>query len=264
MRFSASVSLMFQEHALLDRFAAARDAGFGAVEIQRVDEGEPRAMAAAAARAGIPVLLINVGAGDYLEGGPGLSGVPGREAEFRAAFDRALQAAGLLGARFIHLAPSRVPEGVSRDACLATYRGNIAHALDRAGATGPTLLIEAMNRIEAPTALLNDVGDAGFLIRREFPGRIGLQFDIYHTAMNGRDVAAAFTAHLDLVRHVQFADAPGRHEPGAGHIDLPAVFRAIVGAGYDGWFGAEYRPTRETTATLGWMKRSPASGSGAP
>jgi hydroxypyruvate isomerase len=255
MRFSASVSLMFQEHPLLDRFAAARDAGFTGVEIQRLDEGEPGAIARSAARAGIPVVLINVPAGDYLDGGPGLSGVPGREAEFRAAFDGTLEAAGRLAARFIHLAPSRVPEGSGRAACLAAYRRNIEYALDRVNRGGPGLMIEAMNRIEAPTALLSDVDEGAALIRAGFLGRLGLQFDIYHTAMNGRDVAAAFVAHCDLVRHVQFADAPGRHEPGTGRVDFGSVLGAIVRAGYDGWFGAEYRPSRETTATLDWMRR---------
>lgn len=255
MRFSASVTLLFTEHPLLDRFAAARDAGFEGVEIQRLDEGDPAAMATAAARAGIAVVLVNVGAGDYLEGGPGLSGVPGRESRFERAFDRALDAAGRLGAAFLHLAPSRVPEGVCRDDCLVAYRRSIAFAAGRVAPGGPALLIEAMNRVDAPTALLNDVDDAAALIRADFPGVVGLQFDIYHTAMNGRDVVAAFTTHRDLVRHVQFADAPGRHEPGTGQVDFPSVFAAIERAGYAGWYGAEYRPSRDTRATLGWLPR---------
>ena len=32
MRFAANISILFQEHAYLDRFAAARAAGFDAVE----------------------------------------------------------------------------------------------------------------------------------------------------------------------------------------------------------------------------------------
>jgi hydroxypyruvate isomerase len=116
-----------------------------------------------------------------------------------------------------------------------------------------------MNRVEAPTALFHDVDDAA-AIARETGGRIGLQFDVYHTAMNGRDVVAAFDAHRDLVRHVQFADAPGRHEPGTGTVDLETILPAIAGMGYRGLFGAEYRPSRETEATLGWMKRLTVTG----
>lgn len=255
MRFSASVSLMFQEHPLLDRFAAARDAGFEGVEIQRLDEGDPVLMARAARRAGVDVVLLNVPAADYLEGGPGLSGVPGREREFETALGTALAAADALGARFVHLAPSRVPNGESREACLATYRRNLALAVERARGSGSALLIEAMNRVEAPTALLNDVDDAAALILADFAGQIGLQFDVYHTAMNGRDVLGAFTAHRELIRHLQFADAPGRNEPGTGSIDFDTLLPGLEAAGYSGWFGAEYRPSRATTATLGWMGR---------
>jgi hydroxypyruvate isomerase len=121
-KFSASISFMFREHAVLDRFAAARDAGFAAVEIQVIDEGDPSQMAVAARAAGITVALINVPMGDYLAGGPGLSGVPGRESEFRHAALRAFDTAALLGAPVVHLGPSRVPEGASRQECLAACR----------------------------------------------------------------------------------------------------------------------------------------------
>ncbi len=115
------------------------------------------------------------------------------------------------------------------------------------------LLIEPMNAADMPDALLTDVDEAAALIRDELHGVAGLMFDVYHVARGGKDVVEAFRRNRDVVRHVQFSDAPGRHEPGTGTIDFGSVFAGLEAAGYTGWFGAEYLPTRPTVETLGWM-----------
>jgi hydroxypyruvate isomerase len=262
-RITASVSFMFRELPLLERFAAAKKAGFDGVEIQVLAEGDPAEMADAAAAAGIDVVLVNVGMGDYRDGGPGLSGVPGREVAFRSAAMQTFEAASLLGARFVHLGPSRIPAGISREHCLDVYAANAEAALSLAQGLSFSLLLEPMNPVEAPTALFNRVDDAVDLLRNRFGGRIGLLFDLYHLAMSGEDLIAAASRHRAWIRHVQFSDAPGRHEPGSGDIDFLAAFAALEACGYTGWFGAEYFPDRPTGETLGWLagfKRGGAAG----
>lgn len=256
-RFSTSVSMMFREFALSERFAQAKAAGFEGVEIQFLAEGDPSEMAAAAEAAGIGVCLVNVGMGDYMAGGAGLSGLPGREALFRGELASALDAAEAMGARFVHLGPSRVPAGADRAACLDTYRRNIDHAVAAAAQRGSTarLLIEPMNRVDAPDALINDIDDSAALIRAAYAGVIGLQFDIYHVAMNGHDPVEAYARHRDIAAHIQFSDVPGRQPPGDGTLDFAAIFAGIEAHGYDGLFGAEYMPRRPTLETLGWMPR---------
>ena len=82
------------------------------------------------------------------------------------------------------------------------------------------------------------------------PGRL----DLYHTAMMGDDGHEILERHRPLIRHIQFADAPGRGEPGTGEINFPFVLDAIDALGYDGWIGLEYNPTTQTTEdSLGWM-----------
>jgi hydroxypyruvate isomerase len=262
MKISASLSMMFREHALLDRFAAAAEAGFDGFEIQVIDEGEPAAMARAAAATGRPVVLINLPLGDLFAGGAGLSGVPGREAEFAAAADRGLRAAGALGARFVHLGPSRISADLSREDCLATYAGNARLALELATAhcPGATLLVEPMNRQEMPGALFASVAEAADMVSRIGDARLRLLFDIYHVALNGDDVAGAWAAHGPLAAHVQFSDTPGRHEPGTGTIDFARAFAAIAASGYTGGFGAEYRPRAGTLEGLGWLREMRAAG----
>jgi hydroxypyruvate isomerase len=252
-RISASISFMFRELPLPERFAAAKTAGFAGVEIQRLDEGDPPAMARAAAAAGVAVALVNVPMGDYLAGGPGLSGVPGREAEFRAAVEQAFAAAGLLGAGSVHLAPSRIPDGVSREHCLEVYAANAAAALDMAEGRRLSLLLEPMNAVDAPSALFTRIDEAAAFLRERLGGRVGLLFDLYHLTQGGTDPLAAAARHIDLIRHVQFSDVPGRREPGTGRIDFNSAFAALQAAGYDGWYGAEYFPDRPTGETLGWL-----------
>ena len=253
MQLSASISFMFRELPLLERFAAARAAGFAGVEIQRLAEGDVDEMARAAREAQIQVALVNVGAGDYSAGGDGVSGVPGREEAFRESLEQGLAAARTLGAHHVHLGPSRIPAGMSRDECLRTYLANVRLALCLSRAAGVSLLVEGMNRVEAPTALLADVHEAGDVVRCVGSPRLGLQFDVYHVAMNGGDPRDAFTSLQGIVRHVQFADVPGRHEPGTGTLDIPGILATLAQRGYTGWCGAEYHPRRSTMESLDWM-----------
>jgi len=253
MPLAASITLMFRELPLLERFAAARAAGFLGVEIQRLHEGDPQEMARAARDAGVEVVLVNVGLGDFLDGGHGLSGVPGCEAQFRDAFDRAVTAADELRAHHLHLGPSRIPDGISVHNCLRVYEANVHDALHASERYGTSLLVEAMNDVEFPTALFAAVDSAARMVSQLDHPRIGLQFDTYHTAMNDEDIVAAYRRHRAAVRHVQFADAPGRHEPGTGRANVAVVLADIRASGYAGWFGAEYRPLATTNGGLSWM-----------
>jgi hydroxypyruvate isomerase len=110
-----------------------------------------------------------------------------------------------------------------------------------------------INPVNAPGYCVADFDLAATLLAATDP-RVGLQFDVYHAAMLGLDPAQAFMRHLPRIRHVQFADSPGRHEPGTGSLDFGGIFRTIRGSGYAGWVGAEYHPAGITTAGLGWMR----------
>lgn len=254
LRFSTSVSLMFRELPLAERFAAAARAGFQAVEIQVLMEGRPADIAAAARDAGVGVALVNVGMGDFLGGGAGLSGVPGREQVFQEELLQTLETASLLGCTQVHIGPSRIPEGVARQACLDRYIANVQMALPLAEQAGIRLLLEPLNRVEGPSVLLTDLEEAVALIEGPFAGRVGLQFDLYHMVLNQVDVPAAFRRHFHHIAHIQFADAPGRRQPGTGSIDFPGLFGMIADSPYAGWTGAEYFPAQPTADTFAWLE----------
>lgn len=254
-RFTTSVSMMWRELPIAERFAAAKAAGFVGAEIQVPGEASAEEWAAAAEAADLPVVLLNLDLGDFLTGGPGLSGVPGREEAFAAALEAGLDAAEHLRPAFLHIGPSRVPEGTSREACLAVYHANAEHGLARAAARGTParLVIEAVNRAEAPTALIGSTAEAA-AVCAALGGRPGVLFDLYHASAGGEDAAASYRAHAGSIAHIQFSDLPGRQPPGRGTLDFAGLFAAIEGAGYAGLWGAEYMAFSATAETLGWIE----------
>lgn len=252
-KFSTSVTLMFRELPALERFAAARGAGFDKVEIQVV-EAAPADMIRETQSAGVDIHLLNVGMGDFLQGGPGLIGVPDREGDFLGEVKKALAIAKALTIPFVHLGPGRIPLGIDRDICRSVMKRNIAVAIAAAEGMPVTLLLEPLNVADMPDVLLGNIDDAAAMIRSEFAGKLWLMFDIYHVVRNGQDVIGAYCRHKDLIRHIQFSDAPGRHEPGTGNIDFSSVFAGIEAEGYDGYFGAEYMPSKPTQETFSWLK----------
>ena len=256
MKFSTSINFLFREVPFLDRFQAAADAGFSGVEIQLL-EADADACAARAKAADIPVVLLNVDMGDLLQGGPGLSGVPGQEERFLEAVKKAVAAANAMEASYIHLGPSKVPEGVSRADCKRVFLQNLK-AIQASGVMETStakLLIEPMNTVDMPDALFSDFAEVAGFIQSDFLGFVGLQFDIYHVCKNGLDAPVVFAAHAGLIEHVQFSDVPSRGEPGTGTLDFESIFAALVEQGYTGWFGAEYFPQKPSLETLGWLKK---------
>lgn len=251
-RFSTSVSMMWRDLPIPDRFAAATRAGFVGAEIQVPAEAPPEAWAEASTAAGLPVLLLNLDMGDFLGGGPGLSGVPGREAAFEAALASGVEAARLLKPAFLHIGPSRVPEGEEREACLATYRANLARAVAATQGLGVQLVVEAVNRAEAPTALIGTTAEA-VAEAAASNGQLKLLFDLYHSAAAGEDPLASYRAHAPHVAHIQFSDLPGRQPPGRGTLDFRALFEGLEAMGYAGTYGAEYMSFAATADTLDWM-----------
>jgi hydroxypyruvate isomerase len=253
MRLAANLSLMFTELPLPDRFAEAARAGFDGAEIQFPYDHPADVLADAARAAGIPVVLINVPAGDLAAGEVGLGALPGREAEFRDGVERCADYARALGAAKANVLAGRPGPDADPQACTATLAANLRRAADRLNPLGVRVTAEPVNPFDVPGFFLASL-DAGLaaLDRAAHPG-VGLQFDLYHMARTEPDLPAAILRAGGRIAHVQFADHPGRHEPGTGGVDFHAALSALARAGYDGWVSAEYRPAGRTEDGLGWV-----------
>ncbi len=255
LRFSANLSMLFAEQPLIARPAAAAAAGFTGVEVQFPYAVPAADFAAACGDAGVAVAMFNIPTGDFDTGGPGLAAMPGREIEFRDAVTRAVSYVEALTPRSINVIAGRPPADIDPADCQAVLAANLRHAAECFADLGVRVTLEAINTHDVPGYPVATTSAAVAVLDRADHPNLALQYDAYHMQVMEGDLLNTLAAHLPRIGHIQFADNPGRHEPGTGEINYENVFAAIADSDYDGWVGAEYRPSRETAATLGWMQR---------
>ncbi|MFP4328371.1 MAG: hydroxypyruvate isomerase family protein [Paracoccaceae bacterium] len=253
MHLCANLSMLFTERPLAERFDAAARAGFESVEIQFPPEEETAALARAARAAGLPVTLINVPRGEGAE--VGLAALPGREADFAAAVDQTLRQAEALGVEKVNILSGRPPPEADPARCRDVLVANLRHAADLFADIGVRLMVEPVNRSDVPGFFLSGLEPGLDILARADHCNLRLQFDFYHMQITEPDLPAALRKAGPAIGHVQFADAPGRHEPGSAALDFAAAFEALRETGYEGAVSAEYRPAGRTEDGLGWMPR---------
>jgi hydroxypyruvate isomerase len=254
-RFAANLSMMFNEVAFLDRFAAARAAGFEGVEFLFPYDYPAADLRGRLSGEGLTQVLFNMPPGDWANGERGLACVPGRQVEFRETVKKALDYAAALDCRQVHCMAGILPAGVSMTTATAVYAANLAWASEQAKPAGVRLVIEPINHRDMPGYFLNTQAQGAAIIDAIGSDRIGLQFDIYHVQISEGDITKRMEQHMPVIAHMQIADVPDRHEPGTGEIGWAYVFRRIDELGYQGWVGCEYRPAGDTVAGLGWRER---------
>ena len=260
-QFAANLSLLYPELAFLDRFAAAARDGFKAVEFLFPYAWEAREIAACLEAHGLQQVLFNAPPGDWDAGERGLACLPGREADFQAGVQRALDYAQVLACPRLHVMAGLTPEGVSLESLRAVYLGNLRWAAQQAAAAGVELLIEPINPRDMPRYFLNRQDQAHVLVDEVGAANLKVQMDLYHCQIVEGDVAMKLRHYLPIGRvgHIQIAGVPARHEPDQGELNYAYLFALLDELAYSGWVGCEYRPARGmepggTSAGLGWLR----------
>ena len=271
LRYLANCSIMFTELPLLRRPAAARSAGFEAVEFwwpfDRPVPGDAAVdeFVAAIADAGVALVALNFFAGDLAGPDRGVLSIPDRSRQFTDNIEVTVEIGARLGVRgFNALYGNRVaglPPGQQDELAVA----NIAAAAAAAARIGAAVFVEPLSGPGPyPLRLAADAAAVVGRARAAGAENVGILFDLYHLAVNGDDIDRAIAAHADRIAHVQIADAPGRGEPGSGRLDLDGYLSRLEQAGYDGWIALEYRPTVSTPDSLGWLPRARRAGPAGP
>jgi hydroxypyruvate isomerase len=255
LRFCANATMMFTQYPFLERFQAIRRAGFKGAEILDSYSVTPEELRAALTKAGVVVANMNTPVGNRAAGDVGFACVPGREAEFKASVAKALSVAEAVGAKQVNVLAGIQPKDISRQTCLDLLAENLSHAAGEMAKRGITCSVEAINSKDRPGYILNTTDQAVAVVQAAGNKNLGIEADIYHMGMMGEDVGAALRRHAPHLAHVQFADVPGRHEPGTGGLDFRAIFAVLEEIGYEGWVSAEYEPSRMTEETLAWFER---------
>ncbi|WP_186184546.1 2-oxo-tetronate isomerase [Burkholderia gladioli] len=253
-RFAANLSMMYTEHPFLERFAAAARDGFRAVEYLFPYDFAADELKARLADAGLVQALFNAPPGDWAAGERGFASLPGREDEFRRAFDTALDYARVLGNDKLHVMAGLLPAGADRARHREVYLRNLAHAAEAARAAGVLVVIEPINTRDMPGYFLNRQDDAQAICRDVGAPNLRVQFDCYHCQIVEGDIAMKLKRDFAGIGHIQVAGVPERHEPDLGELNYLYLFELIDTLGYDGWIGCEYRPKAGTSEGLGWLR----------
>jgi hydroxypyruvate isomerase len=251
-RLAASVSWMFAELPFLDRFSAAARSGFEGVECHYPYDIPASAVGCAIKESGIQLLGINTAVHRLGPDDTGVGALPGMETEAKARFDESLDYLRDAGGRAIHVKPGSIdPSCAEAFACFVEH---LQYCAKRAARHDVTILVEPLNGVENPEYYLQTNEQAAAIIHAVRMPSVRLMFDLYHMGMSGADIAKEFRSHREIIGHVQFATAPGRHEPkGKDDACVPRLLE-ICALGYKEWIAAEYRPSKDTGASLGWME----------
>ncbi len=260
-RFAANLSMLYNEHPFLDRFAAAAADGFDAVEYL-FPYAHPAAEIAQRLQAhGLTQALFNAPPGDWEAGERGIACLAGREAEFDAGITQALAYAQTLGCSRLHVMAGLLPAGATRDDVRPVYVANLQRAALRAAAVAVAIQIEPINLRDMPGYFLNRQDQAHALVEEIGAPNVQVQFDLYHAQVMEGDLSMKLRQYLPTGRvgHIQIAGVPQRHEPDTGELNYPALFALLDELGWDGFVGCEYRPRRGAVAGgtsdgLGWLR----------
>jgi hydroxypyruvate isomerase len=247
-RYDANLSMLFTDLPFLRRFEAAASAGFDAVEFlwpspEQLEGWSIQQLGALIRSIGLKVPLFNLDAGDMSAGWRGLAGVPEARARFRANLPVAIGLATELGCRKLNALAGNAASVGTRETQLEVLVEGLDEAAEMASSAGISVMLEALNPVDFPSYLVLNSATALDVVARTGRSNVRYQLDVYHAVMGREDPVAVVHAAAGHIGHVQFADHPGRHEPGTGTLDWRAILHGLDSAGYDDWIGLEYIPT---------------------
>ncbi|HET7325854.1 MAG TPA: TIM barrel protein [Nocardioidaceae bacterium] len=262
-RYAVNCSILFTELPLLERPAAAKDAGFDAVEFwwpfasAVPGDAEVDTFERAVRDAGVALVGLNFSAGDMPAGDRGLVSWPERSQEFRDNIAVTVGIGERLGCPAFNALYGNRVDGIEPAAQDDLAVENLALAAAGAASIGATVLVEPVSgATKYPLLTAADAVEVMTRVERESGHtNLGLLADLYHLAVNGDDVDKVTTTYGDRIAHVQIADSPGRNEPGTGSLPLGRQLADIYAGGYDGWVGLEYKASGTTAQSFDWLHR---------
>lgn len=251
-RFAANLTMLFAEMPFIDRFAAARAAGFRGVEYLFPYDFEKAELREQLLQHDLMQVLHNLPAGNWAAGERGIAILPDRVKEFRDGVHRAIDYAAALNCGQLNCLAGIAPADADVFELNEVLVGNLRYAADALSKAGIRLLIEPINTIDIPGFFVNRTEQAAQIVADVGSHNLFIQYDVYHMKIMEGDIARTLQKHLARIAHVQLADNPGRNEPGTGEINYPFLFRHLDAIGYRGWVGCEYKPRTTTVDGLGW------------
>ena len=252
-KFSANLSMMFQEVPFLERFAASAKAGFKAVEFMFPYEYSIEELQKVLKTTDQKIVLFNLPAGNWAGGDRGIAVDPARIAEFAAGVAKAAEYAKTLGVPQVNCLVGKKLADVPAAEQRRTMIANLRLAADTMAKIGVKLLVEPLNFRDMPGFTLNTTAQVLEVLAEAGHENIFLQYDVYHAQRMEGELAGILRNNLPKIAHIQIADNPGRHQPGTGEINYRWLLEDFDNAGYKGYVGLEYIPAPDSASSLEWI-----------
>ncbi|MAZ88187.1 MAG: hydroxypyruvate isomerase [Cellvibrionaceae bacterium] len=252
MKLCANLSLLFTEHKFLERFGAARDCGFSAVEIQFPYSEQAPALQQEIDNYQLQVALINIPAGDLMDGGYGLASHPKRRDQFKRAVEQCLLYADALAVERVNLLAGNQDPDYDREHLYDTFLENLDYCATQLSQHNIATTFEAINTEDMPNFLINCTEHMVKVIRDLNNRHVSMQYDLYHMAKMREPISQQLPDIIQHIGHVQFADTPDRQQPGTGELPFEELMMLLSSLNYQHWVGAEYKPSNKTAASLEW------------
>ena len=254
-KINANIQFMFNEYELLDRYDAAARAGFKGVEIQAPYSEPVEAIQERLERNSLEHVIINLSVADPVTGLNNLPLNPELVGMYQERVAQGVEYASGLGCVGVNTGVGPVPDGLDHEIAYRTYIDNLRYAATELANVGVKALVEPINTRDQPGFLIHNSTQGMRAIADAAHPNVFLQYDFYHMQIMEGDLIETFRRLLPSIGHVQFADTPGRNEPGTGEINYSNVFKMLDEVGYEAWAGAEYNPSERTEDTLDWFNR---------
>lgn len=254
-KFAANLTMLFQEEPFLDRFKAARESGFSHVEYLFPYEYSLKELKHALDANNLKQVLFNLPPGDWAKGERGIACLPNRKKEFREGIKQASNYAKYLNVPRLNCLAGLGSDAFSETEMWQTLVENLKYAACELEKYNIELVFEAINsRVDMPGFFIDTLSRSRKLLADVGHSNLGLQFDIYHMQIMHGDIIRHLEQNLDVIKHIQFADNPGRHEPGTGELNFQKIFSWLDKSSYDGYVSAEYIPESDTDRSLAWLQ----------
>jgi len=252
-KFEANLQWMFNEYELLDRYDAAAQAGFKGVELQAPYSAPVEQIVERLERNSLKHVIINSPVADPDSGKNNIALRPDRRDLYMERTAQAVEYASALGCIGVNIGVGPLDD-LDPDEARTTLVANMRHAAEELGKVGVVALVEAINTRDQPGFFVNTTAQSLGVIAEANHPNLAVLYDFYHMQIMEGDLIPTMESNMDIIRHIQLADNPGRNEPGTGEINYPSIFSFLDKIGYDGWIGCEYKPLTTTKEGLDWIK----------
>lgn len=151
----------------------------------------------------------------------------------------------------------RVP-GISDEEALENCVTALKQVAPHAEEKGVTICIEQLNTRDTSHPMKGHPGYQGDrldyvaeIVRKVGSPRVKLLFDVYHVQIMDGDIIRRIRQYKDYIGHYHVAGNPDRGEIGdTQELNYPAIMRAILETGYQGFVGQEFIPVRDPLESL--------------